>query len=120
KLELIKIDWISFVSPEISSGLPRDINRIFLGTVYEEVENGEMLFLKAKSLMHSNDIYIPHPRGKLDSHFEQICRLSLPAESLIAWYSKKRKIELFHFNSSAALIFEHDPRVKCIDLSVKD
>lgn len=120
KLEIINIDWISFVSPEIASGLPSDVTRVFLGTVFEEIENGEKLFLKAKSLMGNNDIYIPHPREKINVHFDQIYRLSIPAESLIAWYSKSRKIELFHFNSSAALIFEHDPMVKCIDLWVND
>lgn len=120
KLEIIDIDWISFVSLEIASGLPRDVKRIFLGTVYEEIENGEKLFLKAKSLMGNNDIYIPHPREKINAYFEQIYRLSIPAESLIAWYSKSNKIELFHFNSSAALTFEHDPQVKCIDLLAND
>jgi hypothetical protein len=60
-------------------------------------------------------LHAPHPRHPATCpHPPAFSRL--PAEAIVAWYAAQHPVAVAHFNSSVALSFRGDPRVRWIDL----
>lgn len=116
RLRPIRVDWAGLMAAEDRARLPPDIHKIFLGSVYEGVTYADPRVLreKARQAIAWADLHLPHPR---DSSAQPPPAFGEhTAETIIAHYAARHEIVVAHFNSSAAVPFESDPRVRLVNL----
>jgi glycosyl transferase family 52 len=115
----IKLNWANYLHPADENGLPQNVRKILLGTVYEDpVDSDKESILKQKRdvTLKECDLYIPHPREKVTFDSPKIFNLTSPAESLIEYLANKNELIVYHFNSSAVINFLEYQRIKIVDL----
>jgi hypothetical protein len=120
KLQTLSIDWGDFLNSADKVKVGFKAKSIMLGTVYEELGSAtsinKAIALRDRFYLES-DFYIPHPRENLNIQDKsKVLNIISPVESLINYLMKENLI-IYHFNSTAALNFYGENRLKFIDLS---
>jgi hypothetical protein len=118
KLNFVAIDWARLASSEDLESLPAVATRIFIGSVYNELNRREHQLITPELVATAIawcEVHIPHPRHARDIE-RMAWQIHLPAESIIEHFAKTNNVTVAHFGSSAILPFRDDPRVRAIDL----
>ena len=104
----LRWNWSDFLDPQDVECLPSNVSTVVLGTVLQDVEDGTLLE-KLQDLTSKCDIYIKHPRERERERevaaMPGALRLSLssPAESVLEYIARDRKIVVYHVNSTVAM-----------------
>lgn len=117
RLDEVAIDWAELVDPADLARLPPACHRIFIGSVYREINRRMPRPIsqdEVDALVAWADLHIPHPRESAAPRDELLVKY--PAESLVAACARRGPVVMAHFNSSVALSFRDDPRVTCVEL----
>ena len=117
QVDELAIPWSRFIDDASRSALPFPVGKIFVGSVYAAIEREPVPVTAAEveRLIDWCDLYVPHPR-ETSAHRRSELLKRLPVESIIDHYARTGRVVVAHYNSSAALPFLHDPRVRLIDL----
>lgn len=116
----VELDWANYLHPSDRLSLPNNINKIMLGTIYEEhgdTDKHNALTKARDDVLKECDLYIPHPREQLSFESQKIFNLNSPAESLIEFLIRNHNLTVYHFNSSVALSFARNEKLTIVDLS---
>lgn len=122
KTKTIEVKWRSILDSNDAKFFPKWINKILLGTVYDEAASAFGAPITSSNLKQAiawSDLYIPHPRQCHDLQLPNVLE-KYAAEVIISYYCENHNISVAHFHSSACIPFQNDPRVRLIDLTCDD
>jgi hypothetical protein len=121
RIDEVAIPWSRFLDESSRLALPSPVERIFIGSVYPAIKREPVPVTAAEveRLIDWCDLYVPHPR-EASAHHRSAVLARLPAESIIDHYARINTVIVAHYNSSAALPFTHDPRVRLVDLMTEE
>jgi hypothetical protein len=119
RLQAVAMAWDELIAPADRVRLPPGVARISLGAVYDEINRRLVAPVSADDVARTiawADLHIPHPRQPSEVERSEVV-LRYPAEALIAHYAREQPVTVAHFDSSVALSFRDDPRVRLVDLA---
>lgn len=114
----ILINWDKYLIEEDTKYIDRNCKVIFLGTVYKDhPDQMESLMKIRNNYLEQCDMYIPHPREKIDFVSKKIIKMGSPSESIINYIGAKNKVRVLHFNSTVAMLMGDNEWVEFKNLS---
>lgn len=122
RLTTVRMRWESLLTEQDARALPAGVRRIFLGSVYGELNewlHPRVTPTDVDAAVAWADLHIPHPRQAIRGERHPIL-MKYPAESVISHYAAGNDVVVAHYNSSVALSLRSDTRVSFVDLSGAD
>ena len=110
----VNLKWSEWIEPDDLNLLKRDVKCVILGTVFSE-QREELEGLR-NDILRDADTYIAHPREVINFYSSKIFRPKSPVESILAKWSSRKKIKVYHFNSTAACLMENYKNIEFINI----
>jgi beta-galactosamide-alpha-2,3-sialyltransferase len=115
KLNILNWDWKTLLCLKDLESLEKNISIIILGS--PSIKS----FFGARDVFSTNfvknaDLYLKHPRESSVVNLVHVKSFRSPAEAILIYLAKKRRIEVFHFNSSVAYALEGTVNIDFINL----